>query len=161
MYRMLIFLLLLLTAHAPCHGRIVQQVSEVQVLVLDYKTGRPVPGWSVEMKLPDAKGEIHRFPLGTFKETGENGIVVFQIKAPLPPQVGVSIKSPCTRREVFDTSEMLQQGTIGDHADFESCKSPTSRTVVAQPGQIVIYIHLPTVWQKIRHFFWSFFDGYC
>jgi hypothetical protein len=158
---MLIFLLLLLAVCIPCHGQILQQDYEIQVLVLDYKTGSPVPGWWVEMKLPDAKGEIHRFPLGIFKETGENGIVVFQIKTPIPPQVGVSIKSPCTRQEVFDTSDVLQQGIVEDHADFELCRNPTSRTVVAQSGQIVIYTHLPTVWHKIRHFFWSFFDGYC
>jgi hypothetical protein len=159
MYRILIILLLLLTAHAPCHGRIVQQVSEVQALVLDYKTGRPVPGREVEMILPDAKGDIHNNSPRIFKKTGNNGIAVFHINSPVPPQVWVMTDCPCTRQQAFETSEVLQQGMIGDHADFELCRNPTSRTVMAKPGEIVVYIRRLNLWLRFERFFWRVFES--
>ena len=160
MNKTLIFFLLLLTISSPCHARILQQVYEVQVLVLNHKTGRPVPGWKVDMQLPDAKGEIHRFDRGIVEEAGKNGIAIFHIKSPIPQQVLIEPYSSCAKWKLLDTSEILRQGMVEDHDDF-NCKKSTSRTATAQPGQIVVYAHLPTFWEKFQNFLDNLFPATC
>jgi hypothetical protein len=135
------------------------RVYEVQVLVLDYKTGRPATGREVEVMMPDAKGDIHNDSPRIFKKTGKNGIAVFPIGSPAPPQLWVVADFSCTRRRAFETSEVLQQGIAGDHADFELCKKPTSRTVTVQPGEIVVYTRRLNLWLRFQRFFWEVFES--
>jgi hypothetical protein len=161
MYRVLLSFLASLMAYAACHGQSVPRVSvvQVQVLVLDYKTGRPVKGREVEVMLPNAKGDIYNHSPRIFKKTGENGIAVFQIAPPVPPQLWVMADFPCTRRQAFETSEVLQQGVIGDHADFELCKNPTSHPATAQPGEIVVYIRRLNPWLRFQRLLWEIFES--
>jgi hypothetical protein len=159
MNRMLIFLLQLPAVSAPCHAQIVQQVYEVQVLVLDYKTGRPVPEWEVAMMLPNIKGKYPPYSSTIWGKTGKSGTVFFPFQSPIPQQVSIMTDwdgYSCTSQDVFDTSKVLQQGVIGD---FELCKNIKSGTVTAQPGEIVIYLRRPNRWQRIERFFRNTFSG--
>lgn len=159
MYRVLIFFLVSLVAYGTPQGQSVPQVSVVQVLVLDYKTDNPVKGREVEMILPDAKGDVYNRSPQIFKKTGKNGIAVFHISSPLPPQLWVMAEFPCTGRQDFETSEVIQQGIIGDHADFKLCKNPTSRPVMARPGEIVLYIRRLNPWLRFERFIWEIFES--
>lgn len=161
MNRILIFLLLLLAVSAPCHGRIIQRVYEVQVqvLVLDYKTGHPVPEWQVAMMLPNRKGSYPPYSTAIFRETGKSGTVVFHIQSPMPQQITITTDwdgYSCTKQRAFDTSEVLQKGIMGS---FELCKTVTSNTVTAQPGEIVIYLRRPNRWQRFQRFLRNIFSG--
>jgi hypothetical protein len=151
--------LVLLAFSSTTHRQSALPPSVVQVLVLDYKTGRPVKGGEVEMILPDAKGDVYNRSPQIFKKTGKDGIAVFDISPPLPPQLWVMAEFPCTRRQAFGTSEVLQRGVIGDHADFALCKNPTSLPATAQPGEIVIYIRRLNPWLRFQHLLWEIFES--
>src|ERR1051325_8443467 len=102
-------------------------------------------------------------PPQILKKTGKNGIAVFHLSPPLPPQLWAVTDAmadfPCTRRQSFETSEVLQRGLIGDHADFELCKNPTSRPAMAQPGEIVLYIRRLNPWLRFRRLVFETFQG--
>jgi len=129
--------------------------------------GRPnlalVKGREVEMILPDAKGDIYDHSPQIFKKTGKNGIAAFRISSPLPPQLWAMADAmadfPCTRRQSFETSEVLRRGIIGDNADFELCKNPTSRPATTQPGEIVLYVRRLNFWLRFRRLLWEAFQG--
>ena len=156
---MLISFLVSLVAYSACHGQSVPWVSAVQVLVLDYKTGRPAKGREVEVMLPDAKGDIYNSSPRIFKKTGKDGIAVFHLASPVPPQLWVIADFPCTRQQAFETTELLQRGIVGDHADFELCKNPTPRPARAQPGEIVVYIRRLNPWLRFERLVWEIFEG--
>jgi hypothetical protein len=159
MNNLLIPVLVLLAFSSTCHGQNVLPPSVVQVLVLDYKTGRPVKGREVEMILPDAKGDVYDRSPQIFKKTGKDGIAVFNISSPLPPQLWVMAEFPCTRRQAFGTSKVLQQGIIGDHADFALCENPTALPATTQPGEIVLYIRRLNPWLRFQHLLWEIFQS--
>ena len=160
MYRVLISFLVSLVVYGTPQGQSVPQVSVVQVLVLDYKTGNPVKGREVEMILPDAKGDVYsNSPHIIFKKTEKNGIAVFHIGRPVPPHLWVMADFPCTGQQDFETSQVLQQGIIGDHADFKLCQNPTSRPVMARPGEIVLYIRRLNPWLRFERFIWEIFES--
>jgi hypothetical protein len=159
MSRVLVFFLTFLAASSICQAQAVPSVSEIRVLVLDYKTGRPVKGREVEVMLPDVMGQIHnRSPL-IVQKTRKDGIASVQVPSPLPPQLWVMADFPCTRQQAFATTEILQHGIVGDHADFELCKNPTSRRVAARPGQIVLYIRRLNPWLRLERLVWEIFES--
>jgi hypothetical protein len=163
MNNLLIPVLVLLALSSKSHGQSVVPASEVRVLVLDYKTGLPAKGREVTMILPDAKGDVYEHSLRIIKKTGENGIAVFHLSSPLPAQLWAVTDAmadfPCTRRQSFETAEVLQRGIIGHHADFELCKNPTSRPATAQPGEIVLYIRRLNALLRFRRVVWEVFQG--
>jgi hypothetical protein len=163
MNNLLIPVLVLLAFSSTCHGQSVLPPSVVQVLVLDYKTGRPVTGREVEMILPDSKGDVYERSPRIFKKTDRDGIAVFYLSSPLPPQLWAMTDAmadfPCTRRQSFETSEVLRRGIIGDNADFELCKNPTSRPATTQPGGIVLYVRRLNFWLRFRRLLWEAFRG--
>lgn len=87
MNNLLIPILVLLAFSSTGHGQSALPASVVQVLVLDYKTGLPVKGREVEMILPNTKGDVYEHSPRIIKKTGKNGIAVFHISSPLPPEV--------------------------------------------------------------------------
>src|SRR5262245_45250040 len=101
MYRSLISVLVLIAVSSACQAQTAPPVSVVQVLVLDYKTGRPLKGREVEVMLPDARGYIYNSSPRIFKKTDRNGIAAFTIPSPLPPDVWVMADFPCTRQQAF------------------------------------------------------------
>jgi hypothetical protein len=163
MNNLLIPVLVLLAFSSTCHGQSVLPPSVVQMLVLDYKTGRPVTGREVEMILPDTNGDVYSRSPQIFKKTGKNGIAVFYLSSPLPPQLWAMTDAmadfPCTRRQSFETSEVLRRGIIGDNADFELCKNPTSRPATTQPGEIVLYVRRLNFRLRFLRFLWEAFQG--
>jgi hypothetical protein len=163
MNNLLIPILVLLAFSSTGHGQSALPASVVQVLVLDYKTGLPVKGREVEMILPNTKGDVYEHSPRIIKKTGKNGIAVFHISSPLPQEVFAVADAmadfPCTSRQTFETSEVLQRGIIGDHAAFELCKNPTSRPATAEPGEIVIYIRRLNPWLRFRRALWETFQG--
>ncbi|HET9363741.1 MAG TPA: hypothetical protein VFP71_02020, partial [Candidatus Angelobacter sp.] len=163
MNKRLIPVLVLLAFSSTCLGQSVVPASVVQVLVLDYKTGLPVRGREVEMILPDSNGDLYNRSPQISEKTGKNGIAVFHLSSPLPSQFWVVTDAmadfPCTRRQSFETSEVLQRGIIGDHADFELCKNPTSRRALVQPGEIVLYVRRLNPWLRFRRVVWEVFQG--
>jgi hypothetical protein len=163
MNNLLIPVLVLLAFSSTSYGQSVVPASEVRVLVLDYKTGLPVKGREVTMILPDANDDLYDHSPQISEKTGKNGIVVFHLSPPLPPQLWAVTDAmadfPCTRRQSFETSEVLQRGIIGDHADFELCKNPTSRPAMAQPGEIVLYIRRLNPWLRFRRLVFETFQG--
>ena len=162
MYRaMLISSVVLMVACVASHGQVSPAASEVQVRLLDYKTGRPLPHRTVDVLLPDRDGEIRNHSRQLFRKTGKDGIAVFQIPAPLPATLWVTADFPCTRTQAFGTSETLQRGIVGDHDDFELCKNPTSQPATARPGEIVIYIRRLSPWLRFRRALWETFEGEC
>jgi hypothetical protein len=163
MNNLLIPVLVFLAFSSTCLGQSALPYSVVRVLVLDYKTGLPVKGREVTMILPDAKGDVYNRSPQISEKTRDNGIAVFHLASPLPPQLWAVTDAmadfPCTRRQSFETSEVLQRGMVGDHADFELCKKPTSRAVTAQPGEIVLYIRRLNAWLRFRRLLWETFQG--
>ncbi|HWF03322.1 MAG TPA: hypothetical protein VHA06_06520, partial [Candidatus Angelobacter sp.] len=103
--------------------------------------------------------DIHNDSPRFFEKTGKSGIVVFHIQAPVPPQLWVMADFSCTRQQSFQTSEVLQHGAIGDHADFKWCKNATSRTVTAQAGEIVVHVRRLNLWLRFQRFFWEVFES--
>src|SRR6185312_7564491 len=110
MNNLLIPILVLLAFQSAGYGQSALPSSVVQVLVLDYKTGLPVKGRKVEMILPDTNGDVYNRSPQIFKKTGKNGIAVFYLSSPLPPQLWAMTDAmadfPCTRRQSFETSEV-------------------------------------------------------
>lgn len=115
------------------------------------------------MILPDANGDVYNRSPQIFKKTGKNGIAIFYLSPPLPRQLWAVTDAmadfPCTRRQSFGTSEVLQRGIIGDRADLELCKNPTSRPATAQPGEIVLYIRRLNPWLRFQRLLWEIFQS--
>lgn len=63
--------------------------AEVRVRVLDYRTAHPVQHHTVGLLLPDSAGEIRTDSVTLFAKTDRQGIAVFLLTKPLPPNIWV------------------------------------------------------------------------
>jgi hypothetical protein len=154
-----VFAIVFTAASVVSHGQAISANAEIRVKLLDYKTGRPVQRHVVELMLPDQTGEIYNRSPRIFQKTSRDGVAVFDIKRPLPPSIWVIADYPCTRKQRFGTSEVLDRGAVGDHAGFPLCANATSSVATAHPGEVVIYIRRLNIWQKFRRLLYETFEG--
>jgi hypothetical protein len=141
-----------------------QAVSEVRVRVLDYRTGRPVQRRTVQLLLPVSPGQIRNDSVRMLAKTGGDGVAVFHLSEPLPPILWIVPEYSmgdysCTKRQEFETSEVLREGVVGDVADFPLCEHHISSSVTAGPGEVVVYTRRLNAWLRFRRFLHEAFNG--
>ena len=122
----------------------------MRVRVLDYKTGKALPHRQVCLLVPHADGQVYSDTSCHYEKTDGHGVVIFQLQSPNPERVWITADFPCTRRQEFAVTDVLQRGAVGDHANFELCKNPTSTPVTATPGEVVIYIRRLNPWLRFE-----------
>ena len=129
----------------------------VRVLVLDYRTGRPVIGHDVGLGGAD-------FGHWSIARTDKRGIAIFSIDTPLPqaltidPEVTLANWS-CSGLREFQTSEVLERGMVAGFEDHPLCKDHTSKPAVAEPGEIIVYTRHLNAWLTFRRFLHEAING--
>ena len=141
-----------------------QALAEVRVRVLDYKTGRPVQRRTVGLLLPDNEGEIRNDSVTMLERTGRDGVAVFRLSQPLPPNLWIipaytMADWSCTKRQKFETAEVLEHGAVGDLTAFWLCEHHTSSSATAQPREVVVYTRCLNPWLRFRRFLHELFNG--
>jgi len=153
---MLRILASLIVVGVSCGLSFSQGPSVVQVRVLDYKTGHPAKNWKVGLLIGSNWLKA---------ETAKDGFASFRISGPLPqsltidPEAGSWSDWGCSSKENFQTSEVLQRGTIAEFSQHPLCQHHTVSTAAANPGEIVIYIRHLNPWLTFRRVMWEAFYG--
>lgn len=125
---------------------------EVKVHVLDYRTGHPVKGWEVGLLSLTAKTE-------------KDGVALFRIAGPLPPILSVNPEAggwsewSCTDFQSLQTTEVLQSGVEGKFLKHPLCREHVSSTTTPHGGEIVIYVRHLNPWLTFRRVLWEIFYG--
>lgn len=141
---------------ASCSFSFSQAATDVKIRVLDYKTGKAVKRWKIELFTGDKA-----FP----SKTAKDGIALFQVPKPLPrtlsvnPEAGWWDQWSCTDTREFQTSEVLQAGVVGKISDNRLCHRHATSTATAKPGEIVIYTRRLNPWLTFRRVLWETFYG--
>jgi hypothetical protein len=129
-------------------GQTSAATQQIQVLLLDYRTGQPLKGRYVALSLSNADGKFLRADAIRGK-TDANGVVVFELSATPPPKVGVAVDDyACAEHEEFATADILQHGIAGSYVDDNRCKPHVSLLPDAIPGQVVFPVHRLNLWQR-------------
>jgi hypothetical protein len=147
------FMAVLVSVSFPSVAQTVPAVPQFRVLILDFKTNRPVAGHRVELLLP-CVFEGNRSRRTVRKETIKDGTAVFNLNRPLPPDVCV-VEDGMEQR--FAISEVLQQGAISYSYDLYA--RPLSWPSAKQPGELVVYIRRIKAWERFKGALSSFFAG--
>ena len=133
-----------------------QVSSEVQVRVLDYRTGQPAKHWKVGILAGNDWLKA---------ETATDGLASFRISGPLPqtlsvdPEAGSWSEWGCSDKGIFQTSEVLQRGAVTGFLQDPLCQHHTLSTAIGHPGEIVIYIRHLNPWLTLRRVMWEAFNG--
>ncbi len=95
--------------------------------------------------------------------TGTDGVVVFQVKQPVPPRVDVlDLQAyPCSRPEDFSTKDILERGIVA-HVPPSPFKKvakwcPANSQAPQpqrQPGEVIFFIHPLNRWQYSWYDLW-------
>src|SRR5229473_3934465 len=128
----------------PVYAQSNPSATTIRVLLVDYKTGRPLKSHKLWLWLSNKDGELTEHPVTLTGKTGKDGIAVFQFGQSPPPRMWVDLRIgdwACASTGEFATSELLQNG-IGAHfaADANLCKSQPAAFPEPQPGEIIVVI---------------------
>lgn len=145
----------LMVAVWSCGFAFSQSVSEVRVLVLDYRTGNARKGWRVGL-LVGSDWQLAR--------TGKDGVALFSIGKIFPKTLKIDAEAgswsewSCTNEQSFETSEVLERGTVARLLSHPLCRNHTS-SIPALPGVVVIYGRHLNPWLTFRRVLWEAFYG--
>jgi len=132
-------------------GQAASSAAEIRVVVLNYKTGRPLAGRYIALVLLGPDGEYPNHAGAMTSKSGADGIAVFRFIAAPPPVVSVVALDDyeCSKEVDFSTAEILQRGIAGEYADDNICKPHVLSAWIPKPGQIVFPIHRLNILQRI------------
>ncbi len=147
------FMAVLVSASFMSLAQTVPAIPQFRVLILDFKTNRPVAGHRVELLLPCVfEGN---WPRSTVRKTTiKDGIAVFNLSRPLPPDVCVVEDG---MEQKFAISEVLQQGAVS--YSYDPYARPLSWPLAKHPGELVVYIRRIDAWERFKGSLSSFFAG--
>ena len=135
----LFVVLLLLTAAAECiaFDRI------VYVHMVDARTGKPVPGKTVEMVWGSRKSQLHVLK----EKTGQDGTAVFHLDEPLPSSVqlrpGGGYWDSCSPN-YYDIREVVETGISAEEGRWASMPPKINDKFHPKPGEIYFFVcHIP------------------
>jgi hypothetical protein len=129
----------------------------IRVQIRDSQTRRPLKGRRVQLTMSGMDGQWYHDARILIGKTGSNGVVAFDLKQPVPPQVDIVDLSgyPCSSPEAFQTREILERGVVGNwphsgikKADKWCTANPNTPPVEKQPSQVVFYVHPLNPWQN-------------
>jgi hypothetical protein len=139
------------------------QPTEIRVQIMDSRTHRPLKAREVQITFSGMDGEwYHNAP--TIKgRTGPDGVVVLEVKPPVPPRMDVFVwwAYPCSIPEDFSTQEVLGDGVVAhwpltgikkaDKWCTADSQAPQSQR---QPGKVIFFIH------PMNRFVWAWYDAW-
>jgi hypothetical protein len=132
-------------------GQTVSAPLKLQVLLLHYKTGRPLKGCWVELALSNPVGKLLPRPELMRSVTDAKGVATFRFDKVPPPRIWVIAMNDyeCSERHDFATTEVFERGIAGTYADDDRCKPHALRLPNPQPGEVVFPVHRLNLWQRI------------
>jgi hypothetical protein len=132
-------------------GQTASAPANLQMRLLNYKTGRPLKGRWVELALSDPDGKLLRRPELMRSVTDAKGVATFRFEKVPPPRVRVIALDDheCAERHDFATAEVFEHGIAGTYADENRCKPHDVRLPNPQPGEVVFPVHRLNLWQRI------------
>jgi hypothetical protein len=134
--------------------------TSIRVQIMDARTHHPLKGRRIVISFLDKNGDFFK-PLTTKGRTGSDGIVVFEVKNPIPPRMGVFVwwVYPCSDSKPFSTQKVLEDGVVTHWSPTAfkkankwctaDAQAPQSQT---QPGRVVFFVH------PMNRFVWSWYD---
>jgi hypothetical protein len=134
-----------------------KNATEIRVLIMDSKAHRPLKGRKVQIGFWRMDGQRYDKWLTLTGKTGADGVVVFEIKQPVPPSIDIVDLTgcPCTFPEEFPTQEILQNGVVGRRPTSGMRKvnqwcnpNPNAAQPQQRPGEVVFFIHPLNAWQN-------------
>jgi hypothetical protein len=126
---------------------------QLKILVLDFKTNRPVAGHRVELLLPCVfEGNWSHRTIR--KKTTKDGIAIFNLSRPLPRDVCVVENG---MEQTFAIPEVLQQGAVSYSHDPHA--RPLSWPLAKHAGELVVFIRRINAWERFKGSLSSFFAG--
>jgi hypothetical protein len=142
-------------------ARTSDQSTEIRVQIVDSRTHRPLKGRRVQITFSGMDGQwYHNAP--TMKgRTGSDGVLVLEVKQPVPPRMDVFVwwAYPCSFPEDFSTQEVLKEGMVGHWPPSRFKKAEKWCTADSdaplpqrRPGEVIFFIH-PMNW-----FVWVWYD---
>ena len=136
-----------------------QSATEIRVRILHSKNHHPMKGRRVEIQFTGIDGQWYQDAPHLIVRTHADGVAVFRVKQPVPPQFGiVDLKGyPCSFPEEFSAEEVLQKGVVahwrltGVQKADEWCTPDTSATQPqTRPGEVVFFVHPLTFLQRLE-----------
>jgi len=126
---------------------------QLKILVLNFKTNRPIAGHRVELLLPCIlQGNWpHRIKR---KKTTKDGISGFKLSTPLPTNVCVVEDG---MEQEFAISEVLRQGAVS--YSYDHYARPLLWPLDKHPGELVVYTRRIKAWTKFKDGLLSFLAG--
>jgi hypothetical protein len=179
MWRGTCFGLVLVCGH-PVTGAAVPQ--EIHVRLIDIETGKPVKGEKVELTAGKGKEVASKpipprgvIPMSTVPEsrvvmpTSIDGVARFHVPAPVSRDISevslIRLQAPvygqsgeslryfsCSYENWFRTEEVLRYGVVA-RKTMGCLITKALVEVEATPGEIVIFVHHITWWERVKHWF--------
>jgi hypothetical protein len=144
---MLIAVIAMMSASAPM-AKPSDQPTEIRIQVMDSRTHRPLKRKRVDISFFDENGGVVQPPKRIGK-TGSDGVVVLNLKQPIPPRMGVGVWGVylCTTQPNFPTQAILQDGVItswkfghgGDGKDKRCTAKSKAPQPQREPGRIILF----------------------
>ncbi len=134
-----------------------EQPIEIRVRIMDSRTHRPLKEHKIQITFSGMDGEWYHNATIVTANTGPDGVAVFLVKQPIPPQINVIDLAgyPCSRPETFHTQEILETGIVASWTVSGIRKADQwcmSGAEVAQPqrraGEVVFFVHPLNMWQN-------------
>ncbi|HEX4542208.1 MAG TPA: hypothetical protein VH114_03495 [Candidatus Acidoferrum sp.] len=124
--------------------------AEIRVLLLNYKTGRPLKGRYVELVLSGPDGK-YSFRGGNVRgKSDADGVAVFMFEKLPPARVWVLPLDDyeCAADVEFSTADILQHGIAAKYVDDSRCKPHASSLPDPKPGEVVFPVHRLNLGQR-------------
>jgi hypothetical protein len=139
----------------PMQEQAAKRTIEIRVLLLDYKSGRPVKGREVALSWFDSAGQRSNEWTYLESKTGTDGIALFRFEHTPPPEFWVTLLRmgdwSCNSSDYFSTSDVVSKGVASRFAaDTHLCKDKPFDYPSPPPGQIVIPARHLNGWLRMR-----------
>jgi len=126
------------------------QPTEIRVQIMDSRTHRPLKGRKVQITFSGMDGQWYRNAPRMIGRTGSDGVVVFEVKQPIPPLMDVLDwwAYPCSRPETYSTQAVLEDGEVAHwpstgikKADKWCTADSQAPQPQRQPGKVIFFVH--------------------
>lgn len=134
-----------------------EQAIAIRVRIMDSRTHRPLKRRKVQITFSGMDGRRYFNALVMIGHSGPDGVVVFEVKRPIPPRMEIVDLAgyPCSRPEDFVTREILENGVVAHwprrgipKADEWCTPGPQAAQPQQKPGEVVFFVHPLNWWQN-------------
>ena len=134
-----------------------EQATAIRVRIMDSRTHRPLKRRKVQIIFSGMDGRRYLNTLVMIGHSGPDGVVVFEVKRPMPPRMEIVDLAgyPCSRPEDFVTREILENGVVAHwprsgipKADEWCTPGPQAAQPQQKPEEVVFFVHPLNWWQN-------------